>query len=154
MSQKLFIPNLGTLLILAEDWTFKLYFEDRNKSMIEAFGGKKGVWWGFRSLHAENFVDEEIPACVEYEKAMTAQQLSDAYKSYKATNSEENPFIKVTLPQGTQLKLDRIYIRQGAESFSSVTFRTTKISPDKKFASKRFWVKLSDANKIVADFIG
>jgi hypothetical protein len=154
MSQKLFIPNIGTLLILAEDWTFKLYFEDRNKSMIEAFGGKKSVYWGYRSLSAENFVDNEIPACVEYEKAMTPEELSDAYKSYKATNSEDNPFIRVTLPKDTQLKLDRIYIRQGAESFSSITFRTTKISPDKKFASKRFWAKLKDANEIVADFIG
>jgi hypothetical protein len=55
---------------------------------------------------------------------------------------------------GTQLKIDRIYIRRGGESFSSVTFRTTKTCPDKRFASKRFWVKLREANEIVANIIG
>jgi len=42
MSQKLFIPNLGTLIMLAEDWTFKLYFERRNDGMLQVFGAKKG----------------------------------------------------------------------------------------------------------------
>ena len=54
---------------------------------------------------------------------------------------------------GTQIKIDRIYVKRGAESFSSITFRTTKTGPEKKFASKRFWVKLKDANEIVADMI-
>jgi hypothetical protein len=49
----------------------------------------------------------------------------------------------VTLPKGTILKVDRIFIRQGAEGYNSVTFRWS--------ASKcRFWVKLYDVNKMEA----
>jgi len=155
MAQKLFIPNLGTLMILAEDWTFKLYFEGRNSTLLEAFGGEKKAWWSqHRGLDPKYFVNGEIPSCVEYEKAMSEEELGEAYQSFRATNARDNPFIRVTFPKGTQLKVDRIYIRRGGESFSSVTFRTTKISPDKRFASKRFWVKLREANEIVADVIG
>jgi len=153
MAQKLFIPNLGTLMILAEDWTFKLFFESRNDTMIQAFGGKKGKWWWEDDLNPDDFVDGIVPP-IEYEKAMSEEQLDNSYKSFRATNAKDKPYIRVTLPKGTQLKIDRIYVRRGSESFSSVTFRTTKICPEKKFASKRFWAKLREANEIVADVIG
>lgn len=155
MAQKLFIPNLGTIIILAEDWTFRLFFEHRNSSMLEVFGGRKGAYYyNYLDNLGSNFVDGEIPPVVEYEKPMDEKELDQAYKSFRATNSKENPFIRVTLPKGTQLKIDRIYVRRGGESFSSITFRTTKISPDKRFASKRFWVKLNEANEIIAHIIG
>lgn len=154
MPQKLHIPDLGTLLVLAEDWTFKLYFERRNNTLLKTFGAKDRYWYRDEQLLPDDFEDGEVPDCIEYEKAMTDSQLKDAYKSYRATNASDKPFIRVTFPAGTQLKVDRIYIRQGGESFASVTFRTTKVCPDKRFASKRFWVKLRDANQIVADIIG
>lgn len=139
-------------MILAEDWTFKLYFESRNSTLIQAFGGKKNSYW--YSVSPDDFVDGELPSFIEYEKAMSESDLDKSYQSYRATNAQDQPFIRVTLPKGTQIKVDRIYIRQGGESFNSVTFRTTKICPEKRFASKRFWVKLREANEIVADIIG
>lgn len=156
MPQQLFVPSLGTLLMLAEDWTFKLYLKDRNDSMIEVFGGKKKQWWSrHRSeIHPEQFEGNQIPDCVEYEQPMSEEELANAYKSFQATNARENPFIRVTLKKGTQLKVDRIYIRRGAESFNSITFRTTKVGPEKRFYGKRFWVKLRDANTLIADVIG
>lgn len=50
----------------------------------------------------------------------------------------------VTMPALTTLIVDRIYIRNGNEDFSSLTFRTS-------FQGKnvRFWAKLDDVNKIV-----
>lgn len=138
-------------MVLAEDWTFRLFFEHRNDKMIEAIAGKKkkeGWSWGL----SPNDVEKET--LVEYEEAMTDEELKNSYSSYAATRTRANPFIRVTLPAGTQLKFDRIYIRQGSEAFASVTFRTTKICPDKRFASKRFWVKLQEANQIVADILG
>lgn len=48
-----------------------------------------------------------------------------------------------SLPVGTRLRVDRIYIRNGQSDFDSITF----ILPD----STRFWVKLDDANNIVMD---
>ena len=55
---------------------------------------------------------------------------------------------KVSLPSGTVLVVDRIYIRQGAADFDSISFRLKKGDhPDKKVWG-RFWVKLGDANRI------
>lgn len=48
----------------------------------------------------------------------------------------------VTLPTGTNLKVDRVYIRKGAKDFSSITF--FMVLPEKK--SVRFWAKIPDVN--------
>ena len=65
---------------------------------------------------------------------------------------------EVTVPDGTRLKVDRIYIRQGKgfDKFDSVTFRIGKggCPGNKKFEKTRFWVKLADVNKIVCYPIG
>jgi hypothetical protein len=70
----------------------------------------------------------------------------------------------VTIKAGAILTVDRIYIRKGAEDFSSLTF-ILRSSPDllvlcdgkefkvtkstKKFGVARFWAKLSDVNRMV-----
>lgn len=63
---------------------------------------------------------------------------------------------KFSLPKGTILQVDRIYIRQGGEKFSSLTF-IIKESPDPRLLSTkklfgkqgiRFWAKLVDVNNI------
>jgi hypothetical protein len=69
--------------------------------------------------------------------------------------------IPITLPAGTVLKVDRIYIRKGKKEYSSITFyaeglgETTvlKASPwvrlhDTKKKKLRFWAKLQDCNMI------
>jgi hypothetical protein len=53
---------------------------------------------------------------------------------------------KVTLPLGVELKVDRIYIRKGAGSFSSLTFYAQNL-PNHK-GSVKFWSKLRDINRI------
>jgi hypothetical protein len=152
VATKLYIPPLGTLLVLAEDWTFKLQLEYRNKDLVlaEAEVPKKSVSRYFLDMEK---VLSESGVAVLHERPLSAEELEQSYVSFRATRSRAVPYIEVTLPKGTQLKVDRIYIRQGAEAFNSVTFRTTKQSPNKKYASKRFWVKLQDANRIVADII-
>lgn len=125
--------------------------------MLEALGMKKGLryysfYWKDKE-YSDEFKEGEKPF-IQYEKAMTPEELEQSYKSYAATNSKDTPYIECTLPKGTQLKFDRIYIRQGSQAFNSITFRTTKNCPDKRFASRRFWVKLQEANEIVADIIG
>ena len=60
------------------------------------------------------------------------------------------PF-EYTLYEG-DLTIDRIYIRQGMDSHSSVTFRG--YIPSMGVIRKvRFWVSLEDANKIEGDII-
>lgn len=64
------------------------------------------------------------------------------------------PALPVTLPAGSILVVDRIYIRNGASDFSSLTFRAL-LSKDKKSfkapfgkAGVRFWAKLAEVNTI------
>ena len=50
--------------------------------------------------------------------------------------------LPVTLPPGTILQVDRIYIRKGNSNFDSVSFRIPKGGG----LSGRFWAKLDDVN--------
>jgi hypothetical protein len=72
----------------------------------------------------------------------------------RGTYGEPGP--EVTLPVGTQLTIDRIYIRgKGVDyrRFDSITFRIKQggCEAEPKFEKARFWVKLRDANRIVCD---
>lgn len=91
--------------------------------------------------------------------------------------TEQNPAPhKITLPKGTMLTIDRVYIRKGAKEFSSVTFNLPKRTTSKKTVTRtatyiggpddgktiswdatkpargvRFWAKLADVNKMVVE---
>ena len=54
--------------------------------------------------------------------------------------------VPFTLPEGTELLVDRVYIRQGAPEFSSVSFKW----PDEK---ARFFVSMGDALCAEFDFV-
>jgi hypothetical protein len=128
---KLFVPSIGSIIFLEEDWTFKLYFERRNSSLTDVF--KNDV-------------------IAETEKAMTDEELENSYSSFSATRGSDKKFLRVTIPKGTQLAFDRLYIRRGSEAFNSVTFRV-KSSPEKKLKGKRFWAKLPDVNNIMCNVV-
>ena len=160
---QLFVPNLGTIIQLTENWTFKLFFEHRNHTLIQAHCDKKPDFSNitdaydlklkkkFFGWNEGDFAGHEL---LRHEEPMTEEQLSSTYRTYKSTNASRNAYLLATLPAGTQLVIDRIYIRRGVEAYNSVTFRTNKNCPEKKFRSKRFWARLADVNKIVADVIG
>ena len=98
-----YIPQLGDTVKLEQPWTFDLHCEGRNQSLFIYFG----------------LLDFAEIASVG---------LNAAFKNHFEGNS-----VPVTLPAGTELKIDRIYIRKGAEEFGSVTFvvpawKTTKQS--------------------------
>lgn len=117
---KLFIPELGTKLKLTKSWTFKLYSESRNDSLLVALGKEKVDRW---------IRDED---------------------GYHQRNPEWMRGTTVSLPRGTELTVDRIYIRRGNKEYSSVTFVIKKM-PIKgaKFGKcVRFWAKLTDINTI------
>jgi hypothetical protein len=56
--------------------------------------------------------------------------------------------LPVTVPTGTVLMVDRIYIRAGAKDFDSVTFRCAMpLKPGQKKASRvRFFASLTEVN--------
>lgn len=145
--RRLFVPALGSMLILSEDWTFKLFFESRNSGLIkELYEGdnKKNYYW------ADDFKDDPRFRIM---KAIDEEQLENTYSSFRATNSCDQPYLEVTFPKNVTLIVDRIYIKRGGEAFNSITFRTGKFKDNKKISKKRFWAKLQDVNKIVANFI-
>jgi hypothetical protein len=63
--------------------------------------------------------------------------------------------IKVTLPEGCILSVDRLYVRRGAKDFDSVTFRTIKGScgNQKKLEKNRFWAKLADVRNMIVEVL-
>jgi len=167
MPNKLFIPSLGTILILAEEWTFKLQFEHRNVTLMKVFAppeldavdpdnpkAHRRRWYGYDPADFEGVKGVEL-GC---DRAMTDEQLDRAYSSFKATNARDVSWLRITLPKDTTLVVDRIYIRRGGEAFDSVTFRipkNKKLPPElARFGGTRFWVKLNEANNIVCDIVG
>lgn len=61
----------------------------------------------------------------------------------------------VILSAGTELRVDRVYVRKGSESYDSVTFRgqVTRSPGVGPLHKVRFWVTLHDANTIEAKVI-
>lgn len=82
----------------------------------------------------------------EYRNSALIKVLSPDTKLEDRWSGKVNTeFVRLTLPIGTVLKVNRVYIRQGASSFSSVTFTIEKSETNLK---GRFWAKLSDVNQI------
>ena len=136
----LFIPELGTKIWLKAYWTFTIHWERRNQTLIELI--LPGIY-------------------KEYEEAYS--KWLNAYYRVRSENKKELEVLwaeveriknklngnNFTLDPETILEVDRIYIRKGAEGFSSVTFKWIK---DKR--TIRFWVKLEDANRLIFELAG
>lgn len=142
-----YVPTIGDKIFLDKDWTFTLLEEGRNKGLADVLGG----------LHKEEvtnyaWFEKGTDRVVSY-SALPSHYNPDHYEqretrrwTYKKWNSS---LMEVTLPRGTELAIDRIYIRKGNPDYDSITF-IVKSTPDKRFKSRkpRFWVKLKDANRI------
>lgn len=121
---KLFIPTIGTQLVLSKDWKFSVYSERRNQDL--------GIILGLYQKNTQ-------PYCY--------------WGKWKNQSDERRSFLDVVLsgtcelPPKTILKIDRIYIRRGFKGFDSVSFRIVSC-PDAKFNKIRFWAKLDDVNNI------
>lgn len=114
---QLMVPDIGTVVTLTEDWTFRLFEESRNGKFLRKLG-VSGI---------------------------------DCWRHYRG-NGKMREF-NVTVLAGSSLGVDRIYIRRGADFYSSITFNLHKggqVIIDGKTikAFGRFWAKLSDVNKL------
>lgn len=69
------------------------------------------------------------------------------YDTYFSLTEDKNFPKDFTFPAGTQLKIKRIYVRQGASDYSSLTFSVVKTSLPIK-GTPQFWAKISDVNNI------
>lgn len=126
---KLYIPEIGDQIILTNDWTFDLYAENRNCEL----GGTIGYNVRYISSWVNGVYIHNSNPCFLW-----------------ATEGQvKTHVIPYTLPAGTVLKIDRIYIRKGAKDFSSVSFFITSKEKIKSTGKHlRFWAKLADCNNI------
>lgn len=118
----LYVPRPGEEIKLTKDWSFTLYNEDRNRTLIEYTGDKYEWTW--------------------------------------TTNC--TPLKTVTIPAGSTLKIDRVYIRKNLAEFDSITFlwmdAHTAARTEPGYGGRvvkipkrivRFWAKLEDTRNIV-----
>jgi hypothetical protein len=183
---KLYIPEIGDVLRLSSDWTFDLHAENRNVALGLLHGYYYTYRSGWiqssklqpmREIPAVVYPDRDDPAFKNFFGKFDWQAYDNACRK---TNDESPEVIQwradwnewlvkadscgvskfsVTIPAGTTLKVDRIYIRKGASDYSSITFfaeglgevEVTQGWSNKKKVKKkalRFWAKLSDCNEI------
>ena len=132
----LYIPAIGTKMVLTEPWTFMLFSEDRNNKFIDTLYTSRAFYDVLPKLKLD----------------------SDGTPTHRRYSYEAREFCNFTLPTGTQLSVSRVYIRLGQKEFDSITFNASVdvIHPTTKKPTKvkgRFWVKLTDANTIKMDVL-
>lgn len=160
-NRSLFIPKLGTRLLLSQPWEFTLYHEARNKSFLNALGYIAQRYYTEDHLIQENCHNPriEIGEWTRTEKHIPGIGVGRTIVEVKK---------RMRLPAGTVLTIDRIYIRKGNEEYDSVSFNLN-YCPDENFCPKsgfkvmggakatiplikgntdrvRFWAKLDDVN--------
>lgn len=116
---RVFIPEIGTVLTLAAPWEFKLINENRNAGIAKLLGANGDYYYPWGTTETN-----------EWANTYNRQRKPNDPGSY-------------AFPAGTNLEVDRIYVRKGNEEFSSVTFKThvgNKVL--------RFFAKLDDVNRI------
>jgi hypothetical protein len=124
------IPTVGSRITLTQDWTFTLIGEYRNQKFYVQMHGEQ----------PRGFWKHDGPA------------------RYQHTQ----PYVEATttLPAGSVLRVDRIYVKKGIGEFDSVTFiceampksEPTQREPWTKSKTKivgRFWAPLNQVNEIV-----
>lgn len=89
----------------------------------------------------------------EHRNSSLIEHFGDLFEWRRRSGNDTEPNDKiVTIPLGTILKVDRIYIRKGLEEWSSISFYAEGIGTGSgafgRPKSARFWAKLSDCNKI------
>jgi hypothetical protein len=171
---KLFVPELGTEIVLSSDWNFTLFEEYRNSSLIEVLEARKQP----HRMEAQKILDA---SCKELKKVLDERpslgrysdwgggyygiqtyfvfedwksELAVYWKDRLEVEDAATKSMDACLVSGTKLKIERIYIRKGSSEYSSLTFRIID-SPDELLRGKkklRFWAKLEDCNNIEFDF--
>lgn len=158
---QIFIPPLGTVIQLEEDWHFKLYDESRNQSVLDA-AGLTPPYREDRAVSWRDLSDTQRAAEIDKSDWIYTPHPGMAHRAgdYNYwSGTWEHDFV---FREGTELKIDRIYIRQGQDNFDSVSFRTRQwvsalgdplFRAPRKIKSLRFWAKLPDVNKMIGRVI-
>lgn len=156
---KLFIPEIGTELILTKEWSFKLILEHRNNSIIGKYYPNHVIEYSYYSRHLidlgfsgkvlrSKILQNKINELYNNNKTETySDDLLDIWNTNKSEWIAQENINNIIFPIGTILKVDRIYIRKGKgmSDYSSITFYALFPGEKKKL---RFFSHLSDVNNI------
>src|SRR5271166_2357082 len=94
--------------------------------------------------------DWSFPLHDEYRNSSLLSLIVPNYEEVQHRNWQARRFDETytcVMPAGTELIVARIYIRNGASNYSSLTFRIGACE-HKAWRKKRFWAKLRDVNQI------
>lgn len=134
MPRQFNIPELGTNIVLAEDWTFPLHHEPRNDSLFEVMG----------MAHEHNWRDEPDPpphpVTVPKGAALTIDRI------YIRKGAKDYSSVTFRWPgQKTTRRTKTFTYREcvnGPERSHSYTIPAQGV---------RFWAKLADVNRMVIE---
>lgn len=166
---KLFIPEIGTELVLTKEWSFKLILENRNNALVSKFYPDYIQEYSYYNHYAKKLGHEKVlkskafdarfdslPSFENIDYSNSRSVASNEARSIaieKLWNDYPNEWIAednlepIVFPVGTILKVDRIYIRKGKgmSDYSSITFYALLPGEKKKL---RFFAHLNDINTI------
>lgn len=161
------IPPLGTKIVLAEPWSFDLFWESRNEKLIETLGIRKQVYGPTQKLKGYRYVPDPNGRRDRWGYLQTVKEeyeydhTPSYWKWEGGVEPKDGELIKrITLPRGSKLSVSRIYIRCGGaerRAYNSVTFSLIKGRKKKGEPTPphgRFWAKLYDVNQIVCYPVG
>jgi len=144
---RMFIPEIGTKLVLSAPWEIMIRKENRNESVygLLAAACPEGEM-AARAIERDRLLDSMsgIPSR-SYMPGFDQARIDGILARVELAEA-----LPLVLPLGTQLTVDRIYIRKGISAYSSLSFHLTKTDHPllNRKARKRFWVKLDEVNKM------
>ncbi|WP_411839682.1 hypothetical protein [Paracoccus sp. ME4] len=147
---RMFIPEIGTRIRLVADWTFPLIRERRNDTLFGPLAALIPDHIGrmeaeLQQLYEAMRVD---PPGMNYPDC-------HARRARMAQEARTHVRLDLVLPAGSELTIDRLYIRKGVSDHSSISFNLIRTAhPDLQIRGrKRFWAMLEDVNRIEFDLI-
>lgn len=145
MIRTVHIPTVGEVLQLAKDWTFTAIAEYRNRALLDYLEETGVIPKG-----ADRFTPLPLPLCgrdTPRHPSRTCQRLAGHEGDCNAYVYHHRGYMRYacTVPRGTRLLVDRIYIRRGKAEWDSLTFWAQGLGKKRV----RFFAKLADVNTMV-----
>jgi len=132
---KMYIPEIGNKIQLLNDWSFNLYPERRNDSLIDLLNKKFSYNWLYEEVDGESkavyVLIESTLADDIYNKIWRIKNPDfhdERIKLFKIAQNDGYVFkyLLSTIHKDSILTIDRVYIRKGASDYSSISFRLDK----------------------------
>ena len=129
-------PTIGNTIVLESDFVFPLYHESRNLALFKLIGITDSPSYKYDSHYSNDYRSRKTTTRIVWPSQWDGERVYESEYIYDAS-------IIATLPKGTVLTVDRIYIRKGLPSYDSITFWAKLPDAKKKV---RFWAKIIDIN--------